>query len=185
MTYFRINLNQLEDTSAVLRRKRLRTAGFVALAALFVAVAVPSVLVNLRLHEKKSEFSATVDDLESQISALEDKESYIGEEDVLDLYALTQERIFWTEKLEALAVVVDTTIALTGIAYSSDKLTLTGITRLADTGSRFTAISAFIDILKSQPTFANDFTRIEFQSSDRMTFMNRDIMQFEVVCFRE
>lgn len=185
MTYFRVNLNQLEDTSAVLRRQRLQAAGFVALAVLFVAVAAPAVLINVRLGAKNVEFTSAIEDLEEQIRTLEDNESYIGEQDVLDLYELTQERIFWTEKLEALAVVVDTTVALTALTFSSDKLTLTGITKVVDNTSRFSAISAFIDALKLQPTFANDFTRIEFQSSDRTRFMDRDIMQFEVVCYRE
>ena len=182
MKLFRINLNKLEDNSKVLLRQRNIGLGFLLLTTLFVGITVLSFMRYSQLRSKSKQFGATIVSLVDQIDELEQGENYISESQVLDLYELTSKRIFWSEKLEATANLVDTAIAITGLSYQRDKLYLRGITRAPDEGNRFATISAFIDSLKVSPSFSGDFNTIEFSSSERTEYMNKNIITFEVLC---
>ncbi len=185
MNYFRINLNQLEDKSAVQKRKRREAAAFVLPAATFFMLAASMLFLTMKTYAKKQHFAGTAEQLNAQIRELEQGEQFVGEGDVSDLYDATQERIFWTEKLEILADVVDTTVALTELTYANGKFYIRGIAPASKETSRFGAIAGFIDRLKKRDGFSGDFSRIDFSSSDRVEYMGKQIMNFEVICSRE
>jgi Tfp pilus assembly protein PilN len=185
MNYFQINLNKLEDKSVLVRRARRERLRLALLVITLVGLTAWYVTFTARLGEKRREFEGVIDNLTVQLTSLQQAEQFISEADVADLHQLTQERIFWTEKLEILAEVVDTTIALTGFVYDDAKLVLRGITRVDKRSNSFPQISLFIDTLKQREEFTRDFPRIEFSSSDRITAKGQDIMSFEVVCFRQ
>ncbi len=181
---FKINLNKLEDKSAVQRTMARQGYALLLLCALFIALSVLSVGRFRTLVAKRQGFTTTALELKQQIKSLQQGEEYIGEEQVLDLYDLTNERIFWSEKLEALADIVDTSIAITAMQFQREKLYIKGITAVKSDENRFRTISSFIDSLKAAPVFAGDFGTIEFSSSDRMEYMNKNIVSFEIICLR-
>lgn len=184
MNYFRINLNKLEDKSEKLKKLRLEGLGLILIMILFISVTYSTYRQFATLKGKKKSFLATQFELQDEIKSLEKDESYISEDNVQELYDLTSTRIFWTEKLEALSHIVDTSISITYVNFYHDKLYIRGITRALDKRNQFQTISTFIDSLKASPVFAEDFPRIEFSQSERIDFMNRNIISFEVVCLQ-
>lgn len=184
MNYFRINLNKLEDKSEKLKKLRLQGISLIILSLLFIAITYGNFKQYSMLKQKSKTFEATYYALGDSINSLEKDKNYISENEVMELYDLTNTRIFWTEKLEALAHIVDTSISITYVNFYRDKLYLRGITIAHDKGNRFETISGFIDSLKASPVFGDDFPRIEFSSSERVDYMNRNIINFEVVCLQ-
>ncbi len=185
MNCFQINLNKLEDKSVALRRQRRERLQCAGLALILAGMAVWYIFFAVQLQGKKREFAGVIDDLTNQLAALQQADRYISEADVSDLHALTEERIFWTEKVEIIAEVVDTAIAITGLIYDDSRLVIRGITRVDQRSNSFPQISLFIDTLKTKAAFTRDFPRIEFSSSDRMTTKGQNIMSFEVLCYRD
>jgi Tfp pilus assembly protein PilN len=184
MNFFQINLNKLEDKSKLVKLYRLQGVSLLVIALVAVLLACSYGFTYKKLHAKNTLFSERILNLRSQIEELEQGENYIDEETIVDLYDLTSNRIFWTEKFENLADIVGKDIRLTSIQYSKDKLYLRGITKVKNESSSFPTISKFIDRLKTTEVFTNDFDQIRFSSSEREPFMNREIIKFEVVCLR-
>lgn len=182
---FKINLNKLEDKSEVIRKLNKQGYSLVLISLLFIIITIFSGFRYNSLAQKRKNFEKTVESLKTEIKQLEQGEQYIGEDQVMDLYDLTNQRIFWSEKLEALADIVDTAIAITSINFQKDKLYLKGITAVSQEESKFGTISAFIDSLKASPVFNADFDKIEFSSSDRIKYMNKNIINFEILCLRK
>lgn len=181
---FNINLNKLEDKSEVIKKMTRQGYGLILISAVMIAITAITAFRYSALASKRKEFTQTIVSLKDQIKELEQGENYIGEDQVMDLYDLTNERIFWSEKLEALADLVDTNIAITSLNYQREKLYIKGITLVRNDENRFETISAFIDSLNAAPVFSSDFNRIEFSSSDRTKYRNRNIVNFEIVCLR-
>lgn len=181
---FKINLNKLEDKSAVIKKMQKQGFSLIFISLFFIVTVVFNTIRYTSLISKNSSFESSIISLKEQIKQLEQGEQYIGEDQVMDLYDLTNQRLFWSEKLEALADIVDTSIALTSISFQRDKLYLKGITGVRKDENKFSTISAFIDSLKCSPVFSSDFDKIEFSSSDRIKYMNKNIINFEILCLR-
>jgi len=182
MNFFQINLNKLEDKSKQIKRYRFQGIGLIVTALFFLLLLGVYATDYTELRSKKELFTTRIDSLETQIQELEQGENYIDEETILDLYNLTSNRIFWTEKFEVLADITGEDIRLTSIQYVRGRLYLRGVTKVRNESSSFPTISAFIDRLKETEVFVQDFDEIRFSSSERESFMNREIIKFEVLC---
>ena len=182
MMYFRIDLNRLEDTRKARQRERREGVFFCVLAAFMLLLAVWMFHSDRKMAAKINRFQATKTDLQNKINAFQSNEGYISEDDVRDLYELTRERIFWSEKLQSISERIGKNLVLTEIQYDEKKLVLRGLAQTGK-GSRFELISDFIDSLKAEPSFTRDFPRIEFGSTGRERSPS-DLMNFEVICSR-
>lgn len=187
MSFFRINLNRLEDPSAAFRKERRVSYAFLALACLFAALCVTAGRYNGAMEGKIRELRGLRADLKSQIEALESDSDYVSEEDVRALHDLDRKRVFWTRKLVSLAGLTGDKIVFTGIAYDQGKLTLEGVAEAgslgkASGGNKFELVSAFIDRLQASEEFARDFRKVEFLSSRRVDFQDQSLLSFEVTC---
>lgn len=183
MSFFRIDLNRLEDPSLALRRERRENYAFLALAALFALLVAWSAQSGSRLGRKLGELRALRADLQSQLDAVRRDSQYVSEDDVRSLFELERKRVLWTRKLNALPELVGEKIVLTDVRYERGKLLVEGLAEAPAGGNnRFELVSAFIDRLKGSPDFGRDFAKVEFQSSRRLDFQGQNLLSFEVLC---
>jgi hypothetical protein len=186
MSFFRINLNRLEDPTIALRKERRESYAFPVLAALFALAAVVAGRQAGALDGKLKELRDLKANLISRIEALERDSDYVSEEDVRALHDIDRGRIFWTRKLVSLAELTGDKIVFTRIGYANGRLELTGMaqagTAAAAGGNRFEVVSAFIDRLQASREFTRDFRKVEFVNSKRVDFQDQALLSFEVVC---
>lgn len=181
MNYFRINLNKLEDKELLVRRARSEVLLYAGLTLLVFALLLAGLTINARLAGKEREFKRVISDLEAKISALRQDENFVSEQEVFALDRLDGARIFWTRKLESLANGTGDKIALTEIKYERGILSVKGVARVNRSTNNFELVSDFIERLKAEPAFTRDFRKIDFRSSNRVDFMDQDLLNFEII----
>lgn len=181
MNYFRINLNKLEDKELALQLKKSELYRYAALTAVILLLFIAALSINGRLSSKVKSFDTIITNLNRQIDSLQQKENFVSEEEVYSLDRLNSSRVFWTRKLETLAVLTGNSIALTEIKYERSTLLIRGVAKVSRTNNNFEVISGFIDRLKAEPSFSRDFRTIDFRSSERIDFMEQDLLNFEIV----
>lgn len=181
MNYFRINLNKLEDKELALQLQKKELYRYAALTALIVLLFAIALVINGKLASKVNSFDRAITDLNRQIDSLQQKENFVSEEEVYALDRLNSSRVFWTKKLETLAAITGNAIALTEIKYERSTLLIRGVARVSRSNNNFEVISSFIDRLKAEPAFSRDFKTIDFRSSERIDFMEQDLLNFEIV----
>jgi Tfp pilus assembly protein PilN len=181
MTYFRINLNRLEDTAAAQRKARAGLALFIGLAFAAACLFAGALYLNARLGAKVRAFERTARELDAKIQKLRQSGQYISEEEVYSLDRLNSRRVFWTRKLETLAGLVGERIALTEIKYERGVLYVRGIARLDRGQNNFGLVSDFLERIKAEAAFARDFREINFRSSNRVEYMDQDLLNFDIV----
>jgi Tfp pilus assembly protein PilN len=182
MSFFRIDLNKLEDPGLALRKERREGYVFVALAALFAALLAWASRSTADLGGKLRELRGLRADLQAQLEALQRDSQYVSEDDVRSLFELERRRVLWTRKLNALPELVGDKIVLTDVRYERGLLTVQGLAEAPAAGNRFELVSAFIDRLKASPDFGRDFGKVEFQSSHRLDFQGQNLLSFAVLC---
>lgn len=182
MSFFRIDLNRLEDPSLALRKERRESYLFMILAALFAGLVVWAASSASSQGGKVRELRGLRDDLQSQLEAVRRDSQYVSEEDVRALFELERRRVLWTRKLTALPELLGEKIVLVDVRYARGKLTVEGIAEAQATGNRFELVSGFIDRLKAAPDFSRDFGKVEFQSSRRLEFQGQNLLAFSVLC---
>jgi hypothetical protein len=185
MSFFRIDLNKLEDPTVAFRKERRESYVFVALAALFACLVAWAARSASDLGGKVRELSGMRDDLQARLEAVRRDSQYVSEEDVRALFDLERRRVLWTRKLAALPELLGEKIVLVDVRYSRGKLTVEGIAESQAGGNRFELVSGFIDRLKAAPEFSRDFRKVEFQSSRRLEFQGQNLLAFSVLCLSE
>jgi type IV pilus assembly protein PilM len=176
------SLNRLQDARKEQAGQKKTMVLYGCLVLLLLGVAAQSLTYALRLKTQRTRLHEAVGTLAQQIEALETSENYVSERDVNDLFELTNRRVFWADKLEAISRELDPNMALTELSFNHQGLIIKGIVQASDGTNRFPPISAFIDRLKGSQALMKDFSAIEFSSSDRTRFGGKDVMNFEVLC---
>jgi Tfp pilus assembly protein PilN len=182
MSFFRIDLNRLEDPSLALRKERRENYVFYVLAGLFAALVAWASVSTRDLGRKLRELRALRADLQGQLDAVQKDSQYVSEDDVRSLFELERRRVLWTRKLDDLPELVGDKIVLTEVRYERGQLTVQGLAEAPPAGNRFELVSAFIDRLKASPDFGRDFAKVEFQSSHRLEFQGQNLLSFAVLC---
>ena len=182
MSFFRIDLNKLEDPTLALRKERRENYLFLGLAALFALLVAWAARSSTQLGHKVRELRGLRSGLQSQLDAVRRDSQYVSEDDVRSLFDLERRRVLWTRKLYGLPELVGEKIVLTGIRFDHGKLTVQGLAEASGSGNRFELVSAFIDRLKGSPDIGRDFAKVEFQSSHRLDFQGQNLLGFSVVC---
>lgn len=182
MSFFRVDLNKLEDPNAALRKERAENRVFIALALLFAGLVFFAGKSTAGLGGKLRELKAMKADLKAQVEALERDSNYVSEEDVKTLSELERKRVLWTRKLAALSDLTGDKIVLTMVRYQRNQLLVQGLAEAGTGGNRFELVSAFIDRLQADADFGRDFRKVEFVSSKRIDFQDQGLINFEVAC---
>lgn len=181
--YFKINLNKFGE----LRKQReAESKLFLTLVVVFAVVTVllyGTVLyfysaLGTKLENRQENLRA----INREIQSYRDSGEYLSNSDLQRLARTSTERIFWANKLIALADITTEKIAITHFGYKDGILSLYGITQVDVEEKEFDLIHDFIESLRLNHQISLDFDEIRFVRSNRDREKDVDIIRFQIDC---
>ena len=182
-SYITINLNKAE--SAEIRQERIREhtrwSGFGILIFLLLAINVRVWMIssgyNRVIDQKKSE----IQNLKEQIKQLQSRGKNLSKNDIMSFAALEQGRFLWASNLELLGAMTPDDIAITGMRFKRDKLTIKGIALTFEDRKDFEIIDEYIQTLRNYKEFSDNFSRIKYVGHQKVDIRGQKIIRFEIV----
>jgi hypothetical protein len=181
--YFTINLNKFGE----LRKQReAESRLFMSIVVIFAIIAVvlyATVLYfNFSLGNKLENRRELLQAIDREIQQYQESGEYLSTSDLERLARTSTERIFWANKLIALADITTDKIAITHFAYKDDILSLYGITQVDIEEREFDLIHEFIENLRVNDQINLDFDEIRFVRSNRDREKDVEILRFQIDC---
>jgi hypothetical protein len=187
--YIIVNLNQTVNRAQLLEQKRERMRWVIFAVFLLAFIGAGATLYRFygemeTLIQLRKERIA---DVKNQIARLKEKEGIdLSKSDIESLYKLESKRILWADKLKVLSEITPDYMAITEIEYTTtksrgtNKVVISAISRIFTDEKDFTVVEKFINLLKSNPVFSEDFKNIKFISSNRFISRGQEILQFKI-----
>lgn len=181
--YFKINLNKQGELKQQ-EQETKQQFKYVVLAAVAVLLLGMGFFVYIqqlledRLHSRK----VTLSKIKKELKNLEASGDYLTKNDIQKLAEYSNDRIFWTKKLEALSEKTSDKIAITSFSFRGKKLILNGITKIDKEEKELDNVHQFIRKLKSDPRISEDFPNIGIESAKRAKAEDVSIIQFKIGC---
>ena len=182
-SYITINLNKAESTEIRQERIRGRTRWSVfgilifLLLAINVRVWMISSGYNRVIDQKKSE----IQNLKGQIKQLQSRGKNLSKNDIMSFADLEQERFLWASNLELLGAMTPDDMAITGMRFKRDKLTIKGIALTFEDRKDFEIIDEYIQTLRNYKEFSDNFSRIKYVGHQKVDIRGQKIIRFEIV----
>lgn len=139
-------------------------------------------ILNASLKRKVEYRRQYLAELSARLSDLETQSDHLGVEDVIRLADAFNNRIFWTQKLEALSRDSEGLVTVRKINYSNGVLTLAGISEMDGVGGEEELVEAIVENLRSDPQINNDFPLIRSGLSKRQKAGPMEILEFLIEC---
>jgi len=182
-SYITINLNKAE--SAEIRQERIRDrtrwSVFGILIFLLLAINVRVWMIssgyNRVIDQKKSE----IQNLKGQIKQLQSRGKNLSKNDIMSFADLEQERFLWASNLELLGAMTPDDMAITGMRFKRDKLTIKGIALTFEDRKDFEIIDEYIQTLRNYKEFSDNFSRIKYVGHQKVDIRGQKIIRFEIV----
>ena len=182
-SYITINLNKAE--SAEIRQERIREqtrwSVFGILIFLLLAINVRVWMIssgyNRVIDQKKSE----IQNLKGQIKQLQSRGKNLSKNDIMSFADLEQERFLWASNLELLGAMTPDDMAITGMRFKRDKLTIKGIALTFEDRKDFEIIDEYIQTLRNYKEFSDNFSRIKYVGHQKVDIRGQKIIRFEIV----
>ena len=182
-TYIKINLNKAESSEVIKERFLERTRWvifgvlifgllFMNLRALMIGFGYNSVIVN-----KKNQ----IKELEAQIKQLQSKGKNLSKIDIMSFADLEQDRFLWARNMELLGRMTPDDMAITGMKFKRDKLTIKGIALTFEDRKDFEIIDEYVQTLRDNKEFSQNFSRIKYVGHQKVNIRGQDIIRFEVI----
>ena len=182
-SYITINLNKAESAEIRQGRIRDRTRWSVfgilifLLLAINVRVWMSSSGDNRVIDQKKSE----IQNLKEQIKQLQSRGKNLSKNDIMSFADLEQERFLWASNLELLGAMTPDDMAITGMRFKRDKLTIKGIALTFEDRKDFEIIDEYIQTLRNYKEFSDNFSRIKYVGHQKVDIRGQKIIRFEIV----
>ena len=178
-----INLNQTVNRAAL--REQKREAGRWVIFAVYTLCFIG---IGYGFYSFQSDLTRLVDarndritNVKNQIDALKEDEGIdLSKADIESLYDWKSNRILWADKLNILSEITPDHMAITEINYQNDRVTITAVSRVFTDLKDFNVIENFINTLKGNEIFNNDFIDIKFLSSDRFISRGQEVLTFRI-----
>ena len=182
-SYITINLNKAE--SAEIRQERIREqtrwSVFGILIFLLLAINVRVWMIssgyNRVIDQKKSE----IQNLKEQIKQLQSRGKNLSKNDIMSFAELEQGRFLWASNLELLGAMTPDDMAITGMRFKRDKLTIKGIALTFEDRKDFEIIDEYIQTLRNYKEFSDNFSRIKYVGHQKVDIRGQKIIRFEIV----
>ena len=182
-SYITINLNKAE--SAEIRQERIREqtrwSVFGILIFLLLAINVRVWMIssgyNRVIDQKKSE----IQNLKGQIKQLQSRGKNLSKNDIMSFAELEQDRFLWASNLELLGAMTPDDMAITGMRFKRDKLTIKGIALTFEDRKDFEIIDEYIQTLRNYKEFSDNFSRIKYVGHQKVDIRGQKIIRFEIV----
>ena len=177
-----INLNKSESAETKLARSKeqLRWVIFSFLIILLLGVNgrvwMISAGYNGIINKKEKEISR----LKSEINQLQSQGKNLSKDDILSFADLEQNRFLWAKNLEKMGTLTPDDIAITGLRYKREKLTIRGIALTFEDRKDFEIIDEYVQTLRNNKDFSLNFSKIKYVGHSKVTVRGQDIIRFEV-----
>ena len=177
-----INLNKSESAETKLARSKeqFRWVIFSFLIILLLGVNgrvwMISAGYNGIINKKEKEISR----LKSEINQLQSQGKNLSKDDILSFADLEQNRFLWAKNLEKMGTLTPDDIAITGLRYKREKLTIRGIALTFEDRKDFEIIDEYVQTLRNNKDFSLNFSKIKYVGHSKVTVRGQDIIRFEV-----
>ena len=182
-TYIKINLNKAESSEVlkerVLERTRWVVFGVLIFSLLFINIRVLMIGFgyNSVINKKKNQ----IVQLENQIKQLQSKGKNLSKNDIMSFADLEQDRFLWARNMELLGKMTPDDMAITGMKFKRDKLTIKGIALTFEDRKDFEIIDEYVQTLRSNKEFSENFSRIKYVVHQKVNIRGQNIIRFEVI----
>ena len=159
-TYIKINLNKAESSEVIkeriLERTRWVVFGILIFSLLFINVRVLMIGFgyNSVILKKKNQ----IIELEDQIKQLQSKGKNLSKNDIMSFADLEQDRFLWARNMELLGKMTPDDMAITGMKFKRDKLTIKGIALTFEDRKDFEIIDEYVQTLRDNKEFCLLYT---------------------------
>ena len=182
-TYIKINLNKAES-SEVLKERVLERTRWVVFGILIFSL----VFINIRVLIIGFGYNSVIDkkknqivQLENQIKQLQSKGKNLSKNDIMSFADLEQDRFLWARNMELLGKMTPDDMAITGMKFKRDKLTIKGIALTFEDRKDFEIIDEYVQTLRSNKEFSENFSRIKYVGHQKVNIRGQNIIRFEVI----
>ena len=163
-TYIKINLNKAES-SEVIKERRLEQTRWVVFGVLVFSLFV----INLRVWMMGFGYNSVIEkknnqiqELKEEIRQLQSKGKNLSKNDIMSFADLEQDRFLWARNMELLGEMTPDDMAITGMRFKRDKLTIKGIALTFEDRKDFEIIDEYVQTLRDNKEFSENFTRIKY-----------------------
>jgi Tfp pilus assembly protein PilN len=178
----KINLNRASSREARLetRREQLRWVTF-GFTVLLLAVTFGYLMYeNAQFNEIIETKIMQTREIQKQIASFQKEGKNLAKEDILEMSNLNDMRVLWAQKLNSLGRLIPHDMAITHLVSKDGYLDIAGVSRIYMDEREFDIIEEFIDRLRKDATFAEDFSEIKFSKFSRLTILNQEVVNFEI-----
>ena len=182
-TYIKINLNKAESSEVlkerVLERTRWVVFGILIFSLVFINIRVLMIGFGYKsvINKKKNQ----IVQLENQIKQLQSKGKNLSKNDIMSFADLEQDRFLWARNMELLGKMTPDDMAITGMKFKRDKLTIKGIALTFEDRKDFEIIDEYVQTLRSNKEFSENFSRIKYVGHQKVNIRGQNIIRFEVI----
>jgi Tfp pilus assembly protein PilN len=182
-TYIKINLNKAESSEVVKERvlERTRWAIFGVLIFSFVFINIRVLMIGFGYNSVINKKKNQIVQLENQIKQLQSKGKNLSKNDIMSFADLEQDRFLWARNMELLGKMTPDDMAITGMKFKRDKLTIKGIALTFEDRKDFEIIDEYVQTLRSNKEFSQNFTRIKYVGHQKVNIRGQNIIRFEVI----
>tara|TARA_A100000164_G_scaffold75605_1_gene63678 strand:- start:1937 stop:2527 length:591 start_codon:yes stop_codon:yes gene_type:complete len=182
-TYIKINLNKAESSEVIreriLERTRWVVFGILIFSLLFLNVRV--LMIGLGYNSVILKKKNQIKELETQIKQLQSKGKNLSKNDIMSFADLEQDRFLWARNMELLGRMTPDDMAITGMKFKRDKLTIKGIALTFEDRKDFEIIDEYVQTLRDNKEFSQNFSRIKYVGHQKVNIRGQDIIRFEVI----
>ena len=181
-TYIKINLNKAES-SEVIKERMLERTRWVVFGVLVFSLFVINLRVwmmgfgyNSVIEKKKNQ----IQELKEEIRQLQSKGKNLSKNDIMSFADLEQDRFLWARNMELLGKMTPDDMAITGMRFKRDKLTIKGIALTFEDRKDFEIIDEYVQTLRDNKEFSQNFKRIKFDGVQKVNIRGQNIIRFEI-----
>ena len=182
-TYIKINLNKAESSEVIreriLERTRWVVFGILIFSLLFLNVRV--LMIGLGYNSVILKKKNQIKELETQIKQLQSKGKNLSKNDIMSFADLEQDRFLWARNMELLGQMTPDDMAITGMKFKRDKLTIKGIALTFEDRKDFEIIDEYVQTLRDNKEFSQNFSRIKYVGHQKVNIRGQDIIRFKVI----
>ncbi|MBO62198.1 MAG: hypothetical protein CMG33_01580 [Candidatus Marinimicrobia bacterium] len=182
-TYITINLNKAE--SAETRKERIREqtrwAVFGILILFLLAMNVRVWMISRGYDRVIDQKRTEIEELAEQIKKLRSRGKNLSKNDIMSFADLEQDRFLWARNMELLGTMTPDDMAIIGMRFKRDKLTIKGIALTFEDRKDFEIIDEYVQTLRDNKEFSDNFIRIKYVGHQKVDIRGQQIIRFEIV----
>ena len=182
-TYITINLNKAD--SAETRKERIREqtrwAVFGILILFLLAMNVRVWMISRGYDRVIDQKRTEIEELAEQIKKLRSRGKNLSKNDIMSFADLEQDRFLWARNMELLGTMTPDDMAIIGMRFKRDKLTIKGIALTFEDRKDFEIIDEYVQTLRDNKEFSDNFIRIKYVGHQKVDIRGQQIIRFEIV----